>query len=1250
MSDIPKRYEHFLSPDGVRKLSQLMKSHFASYPDKDKLYNDSKGLQYNGSVYNFGSEILLETNKLKMTKPPIRNLTYGKDTTFYFDIDYSYLIDTYEQQNMLVCNLKKDVLVASHQYYLEFRNISEFYVIRSTNTSAGNKITPDSEKRVQQSIVFKDLFYKTNDFPVLVEKYTNENNEVVYVDHELRIRDGETFPTFYFHSNELTNGYIDSIVDGTLTTILLDDDMHGLPFIWFTTESFKYLPPIDLDNNIDAENHPFLTFGTDGNGVSRIYPNCYTNNFPPYDDSLNYEWYIKIESRDGFNFIADDEPGNKNLNYGVPIKSITLLYSNVVNKEPSDCVKRTITIPENANYVIYLDKNIYHTWSFSKRLPTDDDWDAVTFNNPNYAYSLYEADGSVTQRSFSGNHMNLGYMIAGFKIKFFNEYQYKWEPDLIGDVSGVHVDSTDERSNNGVVEKNGVSHMMGEFDGLPYYFQLQLDEKIHRSHVELYSIRDHINKFTQLPTDKQTSGLIVDSAIPQTQLPSFLYGDPCIIYNNEKSHEYFTLHDKIVSESNVLSNIVYVDNMTNVFSDRTNRGMKKYKQFFYHGNNYFSLDILSLNPSDEYGRGYIVSNDPAVYVNNDVSSYVKPGRTMAMICDIPTSIIHLTNVPNYAPSVLIDWNDSELSYVRMECNYSDDDKNRVLNDSNNLIKYPTDLVYPVSYDLSTILNGTGNRYKNIMNINQSITLTFGDNGNTEMTIVNGGSDYSSSGRGKFNIGGRYFIIEFTATDGIVTSISPNDPITYENINLANLCLRESIYHVTTIDGTGDGLDIKLTIDETIWNQHVQFAEDYRDGLYLYQYDEYNHIWIWTFDVDENKWNRHIQITGPNVEPNPYDLVDIDKRTIINAYMMNMLNNNRKIFYETLSSDLDSSPCMESYNRKINIHKTDLQLDDLSDKLNELNVNVQNTYFVITPDPDSDYSILEYHVRYPYRVQDFHFGPYHNLTLPRFNSLNLPTFFNTSNRLTYTIHRSKPNSQPDVLFYSPNETNVNDYNLISTDYQTLKSTHKMSLVDLIEDDLNHTSNLYITTENVYRYDEYSIPESFEKRFATLNGMSRDALLVYIRDTYGDTAVPLLYEISDSPFSKKRLIDYCMTIDDTLYHKSNIQMFAQKYQTVAQEIETDDGDKTIVPTDSSICNGLMKSISSNVSTLDYHSNNVEFESDVLFIFTIPKNEQLVSFKHFRMCDENGIDISKHSLLIYDGSKYLFNEMNDNWYVIE
>ena len=101
-----------------------------------------------------------------------------------------------------------------------------------------------------------------------------------------------------------------------------------------------------------------------------------------------------------------------------------------------------------------MDKNIYHKWLFCKRLPTDDDWDwDVTFNNPNYAFSLYER-WQWTERSFSGNHMNLGYMIAGFKIKFFNEYLYpNGNPELIGDVSVYILIQPDERSNNGIIEK-----------------------------------------------------------------------------------------------------------------------------------------------------------------------------------------------------------------------------------------------------------------------------------------------------------------------------------------------------------------------------------------------------------------------------------------------------------------------------------------------------------------------------------------------------------------------------------------------------------------------------------------------------------------------------------------------------------------------------------------------------------------------------------------------------------------------------
>lgn len=1247
MSDIPKRYEHFLSPDGLRKLTQLMRSHFDSYPSKDKLYTDCKGLQYNGSVYNFGSEILLETNKLKMTRPPIRNLKYGKDTTFYFDIQYSSLIDTYTQQNMMVCNLKRDTLVASHQYHLEFNNVSEYIAIRSPNSSAGNRITPDSQKRVQAEDVFKDTFYKTSEFPILVESYIDENDNPVTINHEICIKDDKMIPTFYFHYNDLTERFVDSIDNGTLTTVELTDSMFDLPFIWFTTKSFEYLPVLDLSNNLDPENHPFLTFGTDGNGVSRIYPNCYDNNFPPYSQEDNHEWFLKIESRDGYRFIVDSQPGNRSLNYQIPLKSITLYYSYSLNRQPT--AYATIEIPEDSEYVVYLEdiqKDGHQKWDFYPRGPQD--WD-YAYNTAPYACTLYESTDGSWVNSFTGNHQDRK-LLPGFRIKFFNEYLYKWEPDLIGTVSGIHVDSTDERSNNGVIEKNGVSHNMGEFDGLPTYFQLQLDTKIHRSHVELYSIRDTINKYTQTPMDKQTAGLIVDSAIPQTELPSFLYGDPSIVYNVETSNEYKTIFDTIISETNVLSNIVYVDTETNIFGDRTDTGMKKYKQFFYHGSNFFSLDILSLNPSDEYGRGYVISNDPAKYTNNDETSYVKPARTIARIADIPTSIIHLTNVPNYAPSVLIDWNDSELSYVRMGCNYSTDDKTMVLNDSDNLVKYDRDVVYPLNYDLSTVLPNTGDRYKVTDNINRVMTLTFGTGGNTTMTIVEPGTEYTVDGVAKFNIGGRYFEINYTVDYGEVVTVEPKEPGSFTNINLANLGSNESTYYATTVEGDGHGLKIKLTIDENVWNQYAQHVEDYRDGLYLYKFDEYKHIWLWTYDTIDNEWNVQFQVTGPRVTPNPYDLnmsYSIDKRKLTDVYMMNLFKNNRKFF---MSNMLDGPNCMYSYNKNINIPKSKVHMDDLSEDLKELNVNVQNTYFVIKPDDDSDNSILDVHVRYPFAIQDTRYGPYHETIIPRFNSLNLPSFFNTSNRLTYMIDSTRVNSQPDVLFYNPNETNVVGYNKISSDYWTIKSSHDMSLVDLIDEELTHSSTLYIANENIYRYNEYEVPQEYETLLNTLNGMTRDQLITFIRETYGDDAVPLLYENNRIPYSKKMLVNYCMMITNTLYKKPDIKMIVQKYQTVAQDVEQDDGTSTVVPTIENQCSGLMKTISSNVSELDYHPDaEISIESDILFIFTIPKNDQLVSFKHFRLYDENGVDISNRSLLIYNGKKYLFNEPNENWHQI-
>ena len=423
MSEIPKRREYFLSPDGMRKLSQLMKSHFDSYTKKDMMYNDSKGLQYNGSVYNFGSEILVESNKLKMTRPPVRNITYGKDTTFYFDIKYSDLTDTYDQQNMLVCNIKKDSLIASHTYRLKFNNVVARYMVRSSNTSAGNRLTPESQKKVQQSYVERDLFYETDDFPILVETYTDENDETVTIPHTLRIKDNGTFPTFYFHYNELTECFVDNITDGVLTTVPLDESMCELPLIWFTVESFRYLPKYQLLHNSDVDDNPILTFGTDGNGVCRLYPNCYNSELPH-----EMKWWLKVDPKEDFSFIPDDEPGDHNANYSVPIKRISLVYNQTINgmMDLGGSIT-TIEIPDDM--IVYLDKAStwgYSSWHFNRRTSEDYDWDSVYYNNPNYGYHIYDTDSSsLLIQSFTYNHMtNSTNLRPGFRVIFRNEYMY----------------------------------------------------------------------------------------------------------------------------------------------------------------------------------------------------------------------------------------------------------------------------------------------------------------------------------------------------------------------------------------------------------------------------------------------------------------------------------------------------------------------------------------------------------------------------------------------------------------------------------------------------------------------------------------------------------------------------------------------------------------------------------------------------------------------------------------------------------
>ena len=90
--------------------------------------------------------------------------------------------------------------------------------------------------------------------------------------------------------------------------------------------------------------------------------------------------------------------------------------------------------------------------------------------------------------------------------------------------------------------------------------------------------------------------------------------------------------------------------------------------------------------NDEIGRIYVISNDDPTYENNATSQHPKPARTIARICDIPTSVSDFLNVEGLVPVAIVD-----PKYVRSQAAYTTDEKNKLWNVLNSKVVIPKDL-------------------------------------------------------------------------------------------------------------------------------------------------------------------------------------------------------------------------------------------------------------------------------------------------------------------------------------------------------------------------------------------------------------------------------------------------------------------------------------------------------------------------------------------------------------------------------
>ena len=540
-------------------------------------------------------------------------------------------------------------------------------------------------------------------------------------------------------------------------------------------------------------------------------------------------------------------------------------------------------------------------------------------------------------------------------IKFADEYWYKHESDLNHFVSGVHLDYTTDWSDNSVPKQYGVIHRLGEFDGLPKYFKYYLGRDIHRAHVELYTIRDDPNVRNQKPMDKQTAAIILDSAIPQNEIKEITDENIVIVYEAERNDEstiqpkYVTNEDAIVSTNNYPSDIRYHSN--DRFLDDTictYEEREEFPRFIYHGNGYFSLGYIDFDPELETGRGYLITNDPASYINNETSRNPKSERTAARICDIPTSFTQLLSVSGKSPTLLMD-----EKYIRMEAPVMlnraivaedvqgekhiiiENDIHRLWNVNPSLrftglegyTPYVQNLIVnknpgvnrlkqaPFSHLTDVRGNNGGFLWKHkdfqvfkvpsseIMRVAKQAPMPY--NASCKYYLDNGGSGYSIGDKIGFNIGGVYLKIDIMdVDDGAITDYQFHMDTKYPGMNyddygtltdvipdipLSNFDGQTTTFTTHTISGSGSGATFTFVLSDTIMSHYKPPQYDWQYGRMPYNPESQppyaDVLREGQYAITCDSWSNSVHINEVKSEiTDENDVWDVEHRIQLTGYM------------------------------------------------------------------------------------------------------------------------------------------------------------------------------------------------------------------------------------------------------------------------------------------------------------------------------------------------------------------------------
>lgn len=288
----------------------------------------------------------------------------------------------------------------------------------------------------------------------------------------------------------------------------------------------------------------------------------------------------------------------------------------------------------------------------------------------------------------------------------------------------------------------------------------------------------------------------------------------------------------------------------------------------------FSMTVMT--NTDTYGRVYVLSNDAAEYENNATANYPKPDRTVARICDIPTSLVQLTGITGVAPTNVVD-----PDYVRTEVSFTVEDKDHLYNKLASRWVRPchsriagaevlsdNDYIFTSINDLNTVDLYYQNDFRYLTNLNPLVYPEDVKAG----SIFSYGTGYKRGDIGIIYIGGFAFEYEVETVNTMtgVSSFVVRPTITADSaytdgphcISLYNFNMMENgsgyteAYGTAPKTGNGKGFRCSLHIDH--YEDYLPKKGDIFEDLFaLVKLTD--GLWIYEYSTKSDKWTKTTQV-------------------------------------------------------------------------------------------------------------------------------------------------------------------------------------------------------------------------------------------------------------------------------------------------------------------------------------------------------------------------------------------------------